>query len=348
MHSSTKRTWQRFKKLKRGYFSLIILVTLLAISVFGELFVNNRALIVSYQGEWFFPSYGAVIPGRTFGLDYEYETNYRDLEKQWKSDNSDHWILMPLVPYNPYQTNLIEGELPPYKPSYKKQHYLGTDTSGRDIVARLFYGFRISMAFALLLLIFEFVIGATIGCLMGFYGGKVDLFGQRLIEIWSNIPGLYVIIIVASIVVPQFWHLVVIMACFSWVGMTWYMRTSTYKESAREYVLAARAMGASSGRIIGRHVLPNTLNILVTFMPFSVASGISALTSLDYLGFGLPAPTPSWGELLKQGTSNLDSPWIVISVTTSLTLVLVMVTFIGEAIREAFDARAPGVFNREK
>ncbi len=348
MQPNTKLTWRRFKNLKRGYYSLILLSTLLVISLFGELFVNNRALIVSYQGEWFFPTYGSVISGHTFDLGYEYETNYRELQQSWKQENSENWLLMPPIPYNPYETNLIEGKLPPYKPSTEKHHYLGTDTSGRDIAARLFYGFRISMAFALLLLAFEFVIGATIGCLMGFYGGKVDLLGQRLIEIWSNVPSLYVIIIVASIVVPQFWHLVVIMASFSWVGMTWYMRTSTYKESAREYVLAAKAMGASSKRIIGRHILPNTLNVLVTFMPFSVASGISALTSLDYLGFGLPAPTPSWGELLKQGTSNLDSPWIVISVTTALTLVLVMVTFIGEAIREAFDARAPGVFNREK
>ncbi|MBX2809263.1 MAG: ABC transporter permease subunit [Cellvibrionaceae bacterium] len=331
--------WRRFTQFKRGYYALLILTALFVLSLFAELLVSNRALIVSYQGQWYFPSYGRVIPGTTFGLDYAYETNYRELQQRFASDKQGDWLLLPPVPYNPYETNLIDGEFPPYAPAWARRHYLGTDTSGRDIVARLVYGFRLCMVFALALLLFEYVIGATLGCLMGFCGGKVDLLGQRLIEIWSNIPGLYVIIIVASVVVPQFWHLLVIMACFSWVTMTGYMRTCAYKESAREYILAARAMGASSGRIIVKHILPNTLNVLVTFMPFSVAAGISALTSLDYLGFGLPAPTPSWGELLKQGTGNLESPWIVISVTAALTLVLVMVTFIGEAIREAFDAR---------
>ncbi|MBX2808525.1 MAG: ABC transporter permease subunit [Cellvibrionaceae bacterium] len=333
------KQWQQFKPLKRGYYSLLILVSLFVLSLFAELLVNSRALIVSYQGELYFPSYGRVIPGTEFGLAYEYETNYRQLQQHFKTEGNGDWVVLPPVPYNAYETDLIDGDYPPYAPSFSRRHYLGTDTTGRDIVARLFYGFRVSMVFALALLLFEYMIGDTLGCLMGFYGGKFDLFGQRLIEIWSNIPGLYVIIIVASIVVPQFWHLLVIMACFSWVSMTWYMRTAAYKESAREYVLAARAMGASSSRIIVKHILPNTLNVLVTFMPFSVAAGISALTSLDYLGFGLPAPTPSWGELLKQGTSNLESPWIVISVTAALTLVLVMVTFIGEAIREACDAR---------
>lgn len=338
------RQWQQFRSIRRGYYSLIALLVLLAMSLFAELLVNSRALVVKYDGEWYFPSYGAVKAGTTFGLDYEYETNYRELQQQFKAEANGNWLIMPPVPYNPFEVNLVDGKQPPYAPSLESQHYLGTDSTGRDIVARLFYGFRLSMGFALLLMVFEYLIGCSLGCLMGFYGGKFDLISQRLIEIWSNVPGLYVIIIVSSIVVPNFWTLLLILVCFSWVGVTWYMRTASYKESAREYVTAAKAMGASSSRIIFKHILPNTLAIVVTFMPFSVAAGITALTSLDYLGFGLPAPTPSWGELLKQGTDNMESPWIVMSVTTALTVLLVVVTFIGEAIRQAFDPKQHTVY----
>ena len=174
---------------------------------------------------------------------------------------------------------------------------------------------------------------------MGFWGGAFDLFFQRLIEIWSNVPFLYVIMIIASIVVPNFWTLVLVMVIFGWMGMTWYMRTATYKEKTREYVLAARALGASSARTIFSHILPNTISVIVTFIPFSIATGITSLTALDYLGFGLPPPTPSWGELLSQGTENLEYPWIVTSVVVSIATILLMVTYIGEAIREAFDPK---------
>jgi microcin C transport system permease protein len=170
-------------------------------------------------------------------------------------------------------------------------------------------------------------------------GGKFDLFFQRIIEIWSNIPFLYVIMIIASIVVPGFWTLIGVMILFGWMSMTWYMRTATYKENSRDYVMAAKAIGATNSSIIFRHIMPNTISIMVTFIPFSIASGITALTALDYLGFGLPPPTPSWGELLRQGTDNLDAPWIIASVVTGMTLILVIVTYIGEAIREAFDPK---------
>ena len=174
---------------------------------------------------------------------------------------------------------------------------------------------------------------------MGFWGGAFDLLFQRLIEIWSNVPFLYVIMIVASVIIPSFWTLAFIMVIFGWMGMTWYMRTATYKEKAREYVEAAKALGASNKRMIFRHILPNTVSIIVTFIPFSIATGVTALTALDYLGFGLPPPTPSWGELLSQGTSNLQAPWIVTSVVVAMTIVLLMVTYIGEAVREAFDPK---------
>lgn len=337
------KQWRRFRSIKRGYYSAVVLGILLLGSVGAEMFINNRALVVSFEGELFFPTFGAIIPGRTFGLEYDYETNYRELAQHFRDAEKDgqagNWVWMPVVPYSPFENNLRDGTYPPYPPSVEHRHFLGTDTTGRDVLARLVYGFRIAMAFSLLLLACNYLIGIAIGCAMGFWGGAFDLLFQRLIEIWSNVPFLYVIMIIASIVVPSFWTLALIMVLFGWMTMTWYMRTATYKEKAREYVLAAQALGASGTRIIAHHVLPNSVSVIVTFIPFSVAGGITALTALDYLGFGLPPPTPSWGELLAQGTNNLDSPWIVTSVVAAMVLVLLMVTYIGEAIREAFDPK---------
>ncbi len=340
----TVKTFKRFRSIKRGYWSAIIIISLILLSLVAEVFVSNRALMVSYEGEWFFPTYGAIIPGDQFGLDYQYETNYRDLKQKFDEEGSDNWVLLPPVPYNAFETDLEIGNYPPNPPSFEKQHYLGTDTVGRDIVARLVYGFRIAIFFSLFLLICNYVVGTAIGCLMGYWGGAFDLLFQRLIEIWSNIPFLYVIMIIASIIVPNFWSLVMVMLMFSWMGMTWYMRTATYKEKEREYVMASRALGAGTTRIIFHHIIPNTVSIIITFIPFSVAGGITALTSLDFLGFGLPPPTPSWGELLRQGIDNLQSPWIVSSIVTSMVLVLTMVTFIGEAIREAYDPKKHTIY----
>lgn len=334
----TRRRWQRFRRIRRGYWSTLLLGALIALCLVAELLINSRALIVHYQGQWFFPTYGAVLPGSTFGLDYDYETDYKALQREFsKAPGGGNWVLLPPIPYSPYETDLNTSEFPPLAPS--AQHWLGTDTTGRDVLARLVYGFRIAIGFALALMAFEYLIGITIGCLMGYWGGAFDLVFQRLIEVWSNIPTLYVIMIVASIVPPGFWTLLLIMIAFGWTNMTWYMRTASYRENARDYVLAARAIGAGGPRIIFRHILPNSISTVVTFVPFSVAAGVTALTALDYLGFGLPAPTPSWGELLKQGTDNLESPWIVTSVVVAMTLVLMLVTFIGEAIREAFDPK---------
>jgi len=301
--------------------------------------VNNRALLVYYEGRLYFPIYGRMIPGTTFGLDYDYETNYRLLKKRFQAEGKGNWVLMPLVPYNAYETDLKEGAYPPFPPSLKDKHYLGTDNAGRDVLARLVYGFRIAIAFSLLLLIFNFTIGIGIGSAMGYWGGRFDLFFQRVIEVWSNIPFLYVVIIISSILVPSFFMLVMIMAFFGWISITWTMRTVTYKERARDYVLAARALGASNLRIVFKHIVPNTVAVIVTYAPFAVSNGIVALTSLDYLGFGLPPPTPSWGELLQQGWSNLEAWWIVGSVVVAMMITLIAVTFVGEAVREAFDPR---------
>lgn len=335
----TLKKIRRFKSIKRGYYSFILFIILIGISLSAELLVNKRALIVCYEGEYYFPTYGQMIPGTTFGFDYDYETNYRELKKLFRKQGRGDWVLMPAVPYDAYENDLRENEYPPFPPSFEHRHYMGTDNVGRDMIARLVYGFRIAIFFSLALLAANYTIGVSIGCAMGYWGGKFDLFFQRIIEIWSNIPFLYVIIIISSIVVPNFFLLILIMAFFGWIGITWTMRTMTYKEKAREYALAAKAMGASDWRIIFRHIIPNTIAIIVTFAPFSVSSGIVALTSLDYLGFGLPPPTPSWGELLQQGWANMSAWWIVGSVVFAMVLTLVTVTFIGEAVREAFDPK---------
>jgi microcin C transport system permease protein len=282
-----RKQWLRFRSIKRGYFSALILLAMLVMSCFAELFVNNRAIVVSYKDKLFFPTYGAFLPGTTFGLEYDYETNYRELQQRFAQPDSSGWVLMPLVPYSAFENDLRESQFPPYPPSFASRHYFGTDTTGRDVLARLVYGFRIAIAFSLVLLVCNYAIGVAVGCAMGFWGGAFDLLFQRLIEVWSNVPFLYVIMIIASIVVPTFWTLTLVMVLFGWMSMTWYMRTSTYKEKTRDYVMAARALGATSSRIVGRHILPNTVSVIVTFIPFSIAGGITALTALDYLGFAV-------------------------------------------------------------
>lgn len=340
----TLKKLKRFRSIRRGFYSLVIIVTLIGLSIFAELLVNKRALVVHYQGKTYFPIYGQMIPGSTFGLDYAYETNYRLLKDIFEIENQGNWLLLPPVPYGPYENDLRDGAYPPFPPSIERRHYLGTDTSGRDVLARLVYGFRIAIFFSLLLLVANYTMGVSLGCAMGYWGGRFDLIFQRLIEIWSNVPFLYVIIIISSIVVPNFWSLILIMAVFGWMGMTWTMRTITYKEKEREYVLAARALGGGNIRIIFKHIIPNTISIIVTFAPFAISGGIVALTSLDYLGFGLPPPTPSWGELLQQGWSNLDAWWISGSVVLAMTVTLMTVTFVGEAVREAFDPKLHTIY----
>ena len=340
----TLKKLKRFVAIKRGYYAFVLLVVMILASLGAELLVSNRALIVHFENNWYFPTYGDIIPGRAFGLDYDYETNYRDLVDRFDAQDNDNWVLLPPVPYNPFENDLQADSLPPEPPSMKRRHYLGTDTSGRDVLARLVYGFRIAILFSLGLLVCTYAIGISIGCAMGYFGGWFDILLQRIIEIWSTVPFLYVVIIISSIVVPNFWWLISIMVVFGWMGMTWTTRTVTYKEKSRDYVLAARALGASDLRIIFRHILPNTVSIIVTYIPFSISGGIVALTSLDYLGFGLPPPTPSWGELLQQAWANFSAWWLGFSVITAMVITLVAVTFVGEAVREAFDPKMHTVY----
>jgi microcin C transport system permease protein len=340
----TAKKLRRFREIRRGYASFVLLMAFVLLSLIAELLVNSRALVVRYEGKWHFPTYGAIHVGREFGFDYDYEVNYRELQASFaKNPGSGNFALLPLIPYNPYENSYPQQFYLPRPPNVSERHFLGTDQLNRDVLARLVYGFRNALIFAGAFILLTYLVGVSLGCAMGYFGGWLDLVGQRLIEIWSLVPFLFVVIIVASIVSAyggmNLGWLLAIVVMFSWTSITYYMRTNTYREKARDYVHAAQVLGASTSRIIFVHVLPNVLSTLVTFAPFTVASAISALTALDFLGYGLPPPTPSWGELLRQGTSNLNAPWIVASAFSALVTVLVLVTFIGEAVREAFDPK---------
>ena len=346
LNPQTRRMLRRFRAIRRGYVSFLILSALLIVSLIGELLVGSRAIIVSYQGQWHFPTYTAFHPGTDFGLDYSFETNYRQLRDVFRAANEGDWVLMPPVPYNPFESHASGDVYKPEPPSLASRHYLGTDTTSRDILARLFYGTRIALFFSLAFMASVYLIGIAVGCAMGYFGGVFDLLFQRFIEIWSNVPFLYMVIIVFSVIPSTFsvpvriFILLAVMVLFSWTSMTYYMRTETYKEKAKDYTAAARVIGASTGRIIFRHILPNAISTLVTFMPFTVVAAIAAITALDFLGFGLPPPTPSLGELLRQGTATLrTAPWIVGAAFGTLVLLLTLVAFIGEAIRESFDPK---------
>ena len=343
----TRKKLRRFRSIKRGYWSFLILVFIYLLSIAGELFVSNRALIVSYKDENFFPTYGEQMSGKDFGLDYDYEVDYRELKKKFASENSDDWVLLPIVPFGPYEMDYFEENATGFSPpSFERGHFCGTDKTERDVLARLLYGFRIAMTFAMGYLVLTYFIAISAGSFMGYLGGKSDMLGLRFVEIWANVPFLYMVIILVS-VMPSGWgvgwqvsSLLIIMVMFSWTGMTYYIRASVYREKARDYIAAARVIGAGPFRIIFKHILPNVVSTLVTFAPFTIAAAISSITALDFLGYGLPPPTPSWGELLKQGVSNLrTAPWIVISTVTVLVCTLTLVTFVGEAIREAFDPK---------
>lgn len=340
----TIKKFRRFRAIKRGYVSLLLLALVVLLSLGAELLVNSRALVVSYNGRLYWPTYGNPLPGTLFGLDYAHETDYRELARRFAAQGQGGWVLMPPVPYNPYENDFQADTLPPTPPSIAQRHFCGTDAAGRDVLARLVYGFRIAFFFSLALMAATFTAGIGIGCAMGYFGGPFDLLLQRIIEIWTTVPSLYVIIIIASVVVPNFLILLLILTVFGWTHITWTMRTVSYKEKARDYVLAARTLGASHGRIIFRHILPNTVSVIVSYAPFQVAGGIVALTSLDFLGFGLPPPEPSWGELLQQGWANLSAWWLSGSVVAAMVLTLVLVTFIGEAVREALDPKMHTIY----
>lgn len=335
------KRWRKFKTLKRGYYSFLIIVFFYILSFAFPLLINKDALMVSYEGELYFPVFN-FYSAETFGQDRPGEANYRMLKKKFEEQGGDNWVLMPLYPYSPNE-NLLEEipGIPPHAPS--TQNIAGTDDRGRDVFARMMYGFNISISFALIVTVFSYILGVIIGAMLGFFGGKVDIIGQRLIEIWSTLPFLYVIIIISSVVQPNFILLTFILTLFGWVGITYYIRGEFYREKAREYVSAAVSMGAKNSTIILKHILPNSLVPIISFAPFAIVGNISSLVALDFLGFGLPPPTPSWGQLMDQGLQNINNWWLVAFPLSALFLTLLAIVFIGEAIREAFD---PKVYSR--
>jgi microcin C transport system permease protein len=330
-----QRRWRNFRGNRRGFWSLILFSVLFFLTLFAELIANDRPLLVSYQNEWYYPAFKAY-PETTFGGDFATEADYRD-DYVAGLINAEGWMLWPLIRYR-YDTINYGLTVPaPAPPS--ADNWLGTDDQARDVMARLIYGFRISVLFGLALTIFSSIVGVVVGALQGFYGGKTDLIGQRLIEIWSGLPVLYLLIILASMVQPSFWWLLGIMLLFSWMGLVDVVRAEFLRARNLEYVRAARALGLGNWGIMFRHMLPNAMVATLTFMPFILTGSITTLTSLDFLGFGLPPGSPSLGELVAQGKTNLHAPWLGISAFVVLAIMLSLLVFIGEAVRDAFDPR---------
>jgi microcin C transport system permease protein len=337
----TRKRLQRFCRIRRGFYSLLLLTVVFVISLFSEYIANNRAIVIKYDGQYYFPTL-KFHQMDTFGQvdDWGFpdiEADYRRLKTEF--EGTDNWVLMPPIPYSPTENDFEYDDPPPNPPDGR--HILGTDSQGRDVFARLLYGFRISMLFSLCLVAIAQVIGTIIGCLQGYIASWFDIIGQRLIEIWSTLPFLYVVIVLSTFFTPSFGMLLAIMVVFNWIGITYYMRTEIYREKTREYALAAKSLGASHTRIVFKHLLPNALTPLVTLTPFLVVGGIFSLTALDYLGYGLPAPTPSWGEMVDQALQqgNMDKLWLSISPFAAITITLILVTLVGESIREAYDPK---------
>ena len=336
--SILKRRWKKFKTLKRGYYSLVTLTVLYTISFFLPVLINNKALIVKYNGSYHFPIFSGYIAGKEFGQDVPGEPRYRVLQKEFSNQSqTGNWVLMPPYPYSPYEDITTEGNKMYESPSRK--HWLGTDNTGRDVFARLCYAFNISISFALILTLINYIIGVLIGGTMGYFGGKFDLIFQRLIEVWSSLPMLFVIIILSSILKPSFLLLIGIYTLVNWISMTYLMRAEFYREKSRAYVAAALSMGQSNFKVMFKHILPNSLVPIITYFPFAVVAGITALVGLDYLGFGLSPPTPSWGQMLDVGLQNIRKWWMVFAPVTAQFLTLLCIVFIGEGVREAFDPK---------
>ena len=330
-----QRRWENFKAHRRGYWALWIFLILFGLTLIAELLANDKPLLVQFQGDIYAPVL-KNYPETTFGGSFASDTNYRDpyvaelIEK-------DGWMLWPPVRFN-YQTINYNLEVPaPAPPS--AENWLGTDDQGRDVLARILYGFRVSVLFALVLTLTSSVIGIIAGAVQGFYGGWIDMAGQRFIEVWSGLPVLFMLIILSSVIEPGFWWLLGIMLLFSWTELTGLVRAEFLRARNLEYVRAARALGMSDNRIMFRHMLPNAMVSTLTFLPFIFTGAIGVLTSLDFLGFGLPPGSASLGELVAQGKNNLTAPWLGVSAFVTLALLLTLLVFIGEAARDAFDPR---------
>ena len=330
-----KRRLQNFQSNKRGFYSFWIFSFLFIVSIFADFIANDKPLLIKFDQEYYCPIINEY-PETIFGGDFETEADYRD-PYVIKLIEDKGWIIMPLIPYT-YNTIIRDLDVPAPAPPSKK-NWLGTDDQARDVLARLIYGFRISILFGFTLTFFSMIIGVSAGAIQGYFGGRIDLFFQRFIEIWSAIPTLYVLIILASIVQPNFWWLLMILLFFSWMGYVGVVRAEFLRARNLDYVRAAKALGVSNQTIMFRHLLPNATVATITFLPFSLSASVTALSGLDFLGFGLPPGSASLGEMVNQGRNNLQAPWLGLTSFFTLGLMLGLLVFVGEAIRDSLDPR---------
>ena len=334
--SPARRAWLRFKRNRLGYWSLIVFVVLVVLSLLAEVISNDKPLLVRYEGQYYVPLL-KTYSEKTFGGDFETETDYLDPFIRRQFDREGHWAVYPPNPYGAKTLNYFAKAPNPSPPS--RDNWLGTDDRGRDLLAQLIYGFRVSVLFALALTVVGTLLGVAAGAVQGFFGGKTDLAFQRFIEVWGSMPELYLLIIFSAVLAPSIGLLLVLLSLFGWMGLSDYVRAEFLRNRQLDYVKAARALGVGNGQIIWRHILPNSMTPVVTFLPFRMSAAILALTSLDFLGLGVPPGTPSLGELLSQGKANIDAWWISLSTFGVLVITLLLLTFMGDALRDALDPR---------
>ena len=334
--SPSRRAWLRFKRNRLGYWSLVIFCVLVALSLCAELVSNDRPLVVRYDGQMYFPML-KDYPEKTFGGDFETPADYLDPFIRERITSGGNWALYTVNPYGPNTLNYFAKAPNPSAPT--GDNWLGTDDRGRDLLAQLIYGFRVSVLFALALTVTGVLLGVLTGAIQGFFGGKTDLAFQRFIEIWGSMPELYLLIIFSAVFAPSISLLLILLSLFGWMGLSDYVRAEFLRNRQLDYVKAARALGVGNAQIIWRHILPNSLTPVVTFLPFRMSAAILALTSLDFLGLGVPPGTPSLGELLSQGKNNIDAWWISIFTFAVLVTTLLLLTFMGDALRDALDPR---------
>jgi len=331
-----QRRLQNFRANKRGVWSLWIFLALFILSLFAEFIANDKPILIITDQGWYVPVVSAYAETE-FGGDFETEADYRDPYVQELIADNGGTMIWPLIPFS-YNTINLELTVPtPAPPS--GENWLGTDDQGRDVVARLIYGFRLSVLFGLVLTIVSSLVGVAAGAVQGYFGGWLDLVFQRFIEVWTSLPQLYILIIIASIIEPSFWILLGILLLFSWVSLVGVVRAEFLRARNFDYVRAARALGVNNATIMARHVLPNAMVATLTFLPFLLNGSITTLTSLDFLGFGLPLGSPSLGEMLAQGKNNLQAPWLGITAFMVIAVMLSLLIFVGEAVRDAFDPR---------
>src|SRR5450830_372239 len=334
--SPSRRAWLHFKRNRLGYWSLLLFAALVLMSLGAELISNDRPLLVRYAGQTYFPMWNDY-PETVFGGDFETPTDYLDPFIRQQLAQPGNWAVLAPNPYGPKTLNYFAKEPNPSGPS--RDNWLGTDDRGRDLLAQLIYGFRVSVLFALALTVSGVLLGVLTGAVQGYFGGRTDLAFQRFIEIWGSMPELYLLIIFSAVFAPSVALLLVLLSLFGWMGLSDYVRAEFLRNRQLDYVKAARALGVSNTQIIWRHILPNSLTPVVTFLPFRMSAAILALTSLDFLGLGVPPGTPSLGELLSQGKNNIDAWWISLATFCVLVLTLLLLTFMGDALRDALDPR---------